>query len=65
MTFTPEETTKLKAMMLYLVKKKHSESDGNCGFSLVDLVSILEELETEGIIKSRPTIGQNRYFLTT
>lgn len=65
MTFTPEETQKLKAMMLFLVKKKHKESAGNCGFHLRELKPFLEELENEGSIKLRPTINEHQYFLNT
>jgi len=65
MQFTPEEKTKLKAMMLFLVKKKHMESAGNCGFQINELQPFLDELEHEGSIKLRPTINSNHYFLKT
>lgn len=63
MTFTPEETQKLKAMMLFLVKKKHKQSDGHCGFHISELQPFLDELEQEGSITLRPTINTNKYFL--
>lgn len=64
MDFTPDETEKLKAMMLYLVKKKHNLSDGNCGFQATELNPILDELVKEGHLQLRPTINSNQYFLT-
>lgn len=63
MTFTEEEKTKLKAIMLFLVKKKHNDSDGHNGFHIIELNPILEELEKEGKIKLRPTINLNQYFI--
>lgn len=65
MKFTPEETKKLKAMLLFLIKRKHKSSDGHSGFTITDLNPILEELEQEGVIKLRPTINAHKYFLTT
>lgn len=64
MTFTPEETKKLKAMLLYMVEKKHQQSEGHCGFHAIDLNPILEELEKDGNIVKRPTVNSERYFLT-
>jgi hypothetical protein len=63
MTFTPDETTKLKAMLLYLAKKKHQVSDGKCGFLANELDPILDELVREGQLTLRPTINSNQYFL--
>lgn len=63
MEFTPEEKEKLKAMFLFVVKKKHRASGGHCGFQMRDLNPILEELEAEGKIELRPTINCNQYFL--
>ena len=63
MTFTPEEITKLKTMFLFIIKRKHKESDGHCGFHISELNPILEELEQEGKIELRPTINSNQYFL--
>lgn len=63
MTFTPKETKKLKAMLLFLVKKKYNESGGHCGFHIMELKPILEELEKDGEIKLRQTINNNQYFL--
>lgn len=63
MEFTPEETQKLKAMMLFLVKKKHKQSDGHCGFHISELQPFLDALELEGSITLRPTINTHQYFL--
>lgn len=65
MEFTSDETKKLKAMLLYLVQKKHKQSEGHCGFNTNELNPILEELEADGEIIKRPTINSDRYFLTT
>lgn len=65
MKFTPDETKKLKAMLLYMVTKKHNESAGHCGFHLKELEPILEELTNEGSIIKRPTIHNDQYFLTS
>lgn len=64
MKFSEEETKKLKAMMLFLVKRKHKESAGHSGFHLDDLKPILDKLEKEGKIQLRPTINSRMYFLT-
>ena len=64
MTFTPDETKKLKAMLLYMVTKKHNESAGHCGFQLNELEPILEELSKEGNVQKRTTIHNDQYFLT-
>lgn len=64
MTFTPEETEKLKAMLLFLVKKKHNESQGHGGFQLKELTPILKELEADEEIELHPTINSRMYFLT-
>lgn len=50
MQFSEEETKKLKAMFLFIVKRKHKSSDGKCGFNMKELEPILEELEKEGQI---------------
>ena len=65
MTFTPEETEKIKTMFKFIVKKQSKESDGKSGFTLNQLKPILEELEAENQIIKRPTINGNAYFLTT
>jgi len=64
MQFTTEETTKIKAMLLYVVRKKQMESDFKCGFHITELNIILEELVKEGKIIKRPTINNDKYFLT-
>lgn len=64
MEFTPEETKKIKTMLLFLVKKKHNESGGHCGFGILELLPFLRELEQENKIQTRPTIHDNKYFLT-
>jgi len=63
MQFNPEETQKLKAMLTFLVKKKHGESGGHCGFHITELQPILDELANEGIVIARPTIHNTQYFL--
>ena len=63
MQFSEEETKKLKAMFLFIVKRKHKSSEGKCGFNMKELEPILDELEKEGQIKKRPTINSNAYFL--
>lgn len=65
MTFTPDEIKKLKAMVMYLVKKKHKISDGHCGFQLSELNPIMEELVSEEKLQLRPTINTYQYFLNT
>lgn len=64
MTFTSEEIKKLKAMFLFVIKRKHNESGGHCGFHIMELNEILEELEKEGQIQLRKTIHKDKYFLT-
>jgi len=64
MEFTPEETEKLKAMMMFVIKKKHNQSGGHSGFHVSDLNPILEDMEKEGKIQVRRTINLDRYFLT-
>lgn len=63
MTFTPEETEKLKTMFTFIIKKKHVQSNGHSGFSLEDLKPILNQLEADGVIDLRPTINSRKYFL--
>lgn len=63
MQFTPTEKEKLKAMVMYLVKKKHKTSDGHCGFHFSQLNKILDELVDEGKLQLRSTINTNKYFL--
>lgn len=63
MQFTPEETEKLKTMFLFILKKKHKEGNGHCGFHLMELQPILEELEKDGKIIIRKTINNDRFFL--
>lgn len=63
MQFTPDETKKLEAMILFLVKKTYNESGGHCGFNVQDLQPIVDNLEAKGEIKARRTIHSNRYFL--
>lgn len=63
MTYSPEEISKIKAMLLFLVKKKQKESDGHCGFHLKELEPILIGMEKEGSIETRPTINSRMYFL--
>lgn len=65
MTFTLEERTKIKAMLLHLIKQKHGQSGGHCGFLINELNPILEDLVKDGEITKRPTININQYFLTT
>lgn len=64
MEFSEEETQKLKAMLLFLVKRKQSQSAGHSGFHLNDLKPVLEELEKDGRIELRRTINSRMYFLT-
>ena len=63
MQFSPEEISKIKSMLLYLIRKKHNDSGGHCGFGLFDIKPFLEELESEGQIISRRTIHENKYFI--
>lgn len=63
MDFTPEETEKLKTMMLFVIKKKHNQSGGHNGFHVSDLEPILNQLEKENKIELRRTINLDRYFL--
>lgn len=63
MSLSPEETTKLKAMFMYLAKKRHKESEGKCGFHLMELQPILDELTADGELVKRPTINADKYFL--
>ena len=65
MNLTPEETEKLKATAMYLVKKRHNESHGKCGFALIELREIFEGLIEDGKIIKRPAIHGNIYFLNT
>lgn len=63
MDFTPEEKQKVKAMLIFLVKKKHKSSGGHCGFHPIELLELLEELVIDGEIISRDTIHAKRYYL--
>ncbi|MBW2961294.1 hypothetical protein [Mesonia aestuariivivens] len=63
MQYTDEEISKLKAMLLFLVKKKHNESDGHCGFHINELEPVLKQLEEDGEVETRPTINTRMYFL--
>lgn len=63
MNYTPEETKKIKAMLLFLIKRKHKSSAGHGGFLITELNPILEELKEEGVIELKPTINTNQYFL--
>ncbi len=63
MNFTPEEIGKLKAMLLFLIKKKARESGGHGGFHIHELNPILESLANDGEVISRPTINHIKYFL--
>lgn len=63
MEYSKEEIGKLKAMMMFLVKKKQQQSAGHCGFHVRELQPILEELEADGQLELRPTINANMYFL--
>lgn len=63
MTFTPEETDKIKRMFMFLINLKHKQTDGHGGFHLFDIRPILEELEKEGKVISRPTLHNKKYFL--
>jgi hypothetical protein len=62
MIFTDEEKQELKKTFLYLIEKKHQESQGHCGFHLNELKPILEELVVEKKITIRPTINTVMYF---
>lgn len=64
MEFTEDEIAKLKAMLFYLVSKKHQQSDGKCGFHLSELKPIMDELEKDQKVILRPTINSKMYFLT-
>ncbi|MBD0822615.1 hypothetical protein [Aestuariibaculum marinum] len=63
MTFTPEETSKIKAMLLYIIKQNEKQTGGHGGFHITDLNPLLEDLEKEGKIKLRRTIHNSKYFL--
>ncbi|MBQ19125.1 MAG: hypothetical protein CMD31_00055 [Flavobacteriales bacterium] len=63
MTFTSEEMEKVRNMLTFLVRRKHVESGGHCGFHPNELIEIMDELVDDGIIKSRDTIKDKRYFL--
>ena len=63
MTFNQEEISKLKAMLLFLVKKKHKESDGHSGFHINELEPVLKQLEEDGEVETHPTINTRMYFL--
>lgn len=64
MQFTPDETNKLKAMLLFLIKRKHKSSNGHSGFLITELNTILQDMVKDGDIELRPTINTNQYFLT-
>ncbi|SOC79846.1 hypothetical protein SAMN06296241_1384 [Salinimicrobium sediminis] len=64
MQFSPEEKNKLKAMLLFLVKRKSKESGGHCGFHVNELNPFLDELVEEKKIKSRDTLHSNKFFLS-
>jgi hypothetical protein len=63
MKFNQEEISKLKAMLLFLVKRKSNESGGHCGFHLKELEPVLKDLEADGKIETHPTINSQMYFL--
>ncbi len=65
MEFTPEEKQSVKTMLHFLVKRKHKNSGGHCGFHPIELLELLEELVQEEKIKARDTIHARRYFLIT
>ena len=65
MEFTAEEMEKLKAMMMFVIKKMHNQSGGHSGFHVSDLNPILEDMEKDGQIQVRRTINLDRYFLKT
>lgn len=50
-------------MLLFLVKRKHNESTGHCGFGLLELQSLLDEMEEAGEIVKKRTINSSKYFL--
>lgn len=64
MQFTPEEKESIKKMLFFLVKRKHNESGGHCGFHPIELLENLEELVNEGQLKARDTINSRMYFLS-
>lgn len=63
MQFNEEETAKLKAMLGFLIKKKHRESNGKCGFHIMELQPLLDDMVAEGVITKRPTINNSQYFI--
>lgn len=65
MNYTPKEREKLKAVIMYLIKAKDKRSDGKCGFRLLELQEIFDELEQEGKIKLRASHQSNLYTLNT
>ena len=65
MQFTPDEMTRIKNMLKFLVKRKSEESGSHCGFHPNELNPLLDELVEEGEISRRDTIHSNKYFLTT
>ncbi len=62
MNLSPEELNDVKEVLQFLVKKKSEATGGHGGFSPKNLEPILENMEKEGLIKSRPTINGIGYF---
>lgn len=63
MRFSDEEIEKIKRMLLFLVKRKHNESEGHNGFHPNDLLELLGEMEREGSIRARRVMNGTKYFL--
>lgn len=65
MNFTPEEQDKLKTMLTFLIKRKHVESGGHCGFTPRELEPILDDMVDEGLLVKRNTIHNYQYFINS
>lgn len=59
MKFDEIEMDKFKKMLLYAIQIKAKQTQGHNGFNLKELQPILDELESEGKIKKRDTVGSN------
>lgn len=67
MEFTAEEREKLKKVMMFLVRRRHNDSGGHCGFHPVDFLKtmggLMEDLTAEGQVDERDSLHTKRYFL--
>lgn len=62
MNYTDDEKKKLKAMLAYLIDKKHKESGGHSGFHPSELKPVLEDMVDDGDIEKHRTINSTMYF---